>query len=142
MALIIDSSVFLSSLDAKETHCFISRKFIQSVHKKRIEVILPIIVPLEIGHVFQRQKVPYPRIDALYRGFFENSQIQVVPLEGGLGSRLLRDFSVRNLKTSDWIIAGTAFLFGCDLITWDQKLLRSTRDLISAQTPEDWLKSV
>ena len=137
MRILVDSSVFISFFNDtdifhKETTSIVG-KFAKD---KKIELILPIIVFLEVAYTLQKQ----------LKYFDENKTIKIfsasktVELNYSLAKEILPIMKGFNLKTSDAVIAAIAKLTEAIVITWDQKLQKEAGKIVKVFTPKEFLK--
>lgn len=132
--LVIDSTVFVSTLGKPDDFSLNSKKFFTSIEKISVlTLIIPSLVVAETANVLQKQNISLSNLLAYFSGF------EIVTLD----EEFLRQFisSIKNstLKTSDAIIAITAKIKHAQLITWDSKLLSETNTLCSTSTPTQYL---
>jgi predicted nucleic acid-binding protein len=140
--LTIDSSVYLSALLPKDPFKKISQKCLAAIERRKIDVLLPSLIPLEVTHTMHRNGLGREEAELIFQEFYETPHLRVVAIDRGLGSSLLRGPRPEGrgyLKTADWIIAGTCLALKSQLITWDIKLIEQTRAVLSPMTPKQWL---
>ena len=135
--LLIDSSVMIAAFLETDTHHADSKRFFEMLHKGERDhtLIEPATVVLEIENVLIR--LDHAREAASLHEYF--SSVEIVPIDEefiGRASPLLQ--KVR-LKTADAIVAITAHLWEAVLISWDKKLIREGRRIVSAYTPKEYM---
>ena len=129
--LLLDSSVYISSLSKKDIFHRETKEFTSLLKDEEIEIISPILVVLEVANILQKSAI---RILSL----FEESL--VVDLNWNFGKQIIPFFKKVNLKTSDAIIVAVAKIYKAQLISWDKKLIRESKKLVQAYTPQEYLK--
>lgn len=135
-ALLIDSSVFMSSLLDHEENSTFSRSFMAEIVEKNIRIVIPMLVVFEIVHILKKNSVSVD--DNFLQLFFLGNSIKILDLD----EQFLRNF-VSNLnntvfKTADAIIVSAADTQNIPLVTWDKQILKHYKASIS---PQDWLES-
>ena len=126
---LLDSSIYISNLNASDQFHLKTRDFIQKLEKQseEIEIIVPILIILEVANVLK--KTPEEILT-----FFADSKIIEFNLD--LVQKIIPFFKSINLKTSDAVIAGTAKIYGAELVSWDMKLIKEAKKLVKAYTPD------
>ena len=126
---LLDSSIYISNLNASDQFHLKTRDFIQKLEKQseEIEIIVPILIILEVANVLK--KTPEEILT-----FFADSKIIEFNLD--LVQKVIPFFKSINLKTSDAVIAGTAKIYGAELVSWDMKLIKEAKKLVKAYTPD------
>ena len=135
MKLVLDSSVFISYLNADDVFYEISVQFIESLLKKKTTIIIPVIVFLEVSNVLLRKDRNLTQNDVI--DIFQ--QHKMVNIDLDFAKKLLPLFKKFNLKTSDAIILGAAIINNATLVTWDEKLFKEAKKLANVQTPKTFL---
>ena len=126
--LLLDSSIYISNLNESDQFHLKTRDFIQKLEKQleEIEIIVPILIILEVANVLK--KTPEEILT-----FFADSKIIEFNLD--LVQKVIPFFKSINLKTSDAVIAGTAKIYGAELVSWDKKLIKEAKMIVKAYTP-------
>lgn len=130
--LVVDSSVFISNLEAAEKNTAQSRKFFANL--RTVELIIPALVVAEV--VVNLRKHGWSDLQQIKRIF---SNFIVLGLDEKNVYELLTSWEKNTLKTSDFIIAATTKLNNSLLITWDEKLLANK--ICQTMSPTQFLKS-
>ena len=127
--LLLDSSIYISNLNESDQFHLKTRDFIQKLEKQleEIEIIVPILIILEVANVLK--KTPEEILT-----FFADSKIIEFNLD--LVQKIIPFFKSINLKTSDAVVAGTAKIYGAELVSWDMKLIKEAKKLVKAYTPD------
>lgn len=135
--LTIDSSVFISLLIQNEQRSKESKLFFDFALNKKIKFLVPIIVLFETFHSLKRLNYfedvySYKK----YKQLFSFDCFKYFDLNFHFFNLFKQLNFFDNLKTSDAIVAASAFLSKSSLITWDEKLLNYSH---RALTPKDFL---
>lgn len=133
MKLIVDSSVFISSLGANDIYSRPSREFFARISEHQIS--LPTLVVAEILVGIKKQNAK--NMSEIYRHL---TSFQFISLDqdflGRFFSLLPKEL---HLKTSDLVIAVTTKLYEATLITWDKKLLLFAASICPVKRPDIFL---
>lgn len=140
MLLTIDSSVYLSALLPKDPFKKISQKFLREMEGRNIDIILPSLIPLEVANTLHRNGLNPEETKIVFQEFYETPRLRIVAIDHNLASSLILSMKYFDLKTADWIIAGTCFALKSQLISWDLKLIAQTKKILSSRTPKQWLE--
>lgn len=139
--LVIDSSVFISALTPAEEHAGTSQAFFRALRGGAYAgVVVPTTVVLEVGNILMqkgRLARSAPMLASVQAHFEE---FEIVPVDDEFVSAALLLFPRLALRTADAIVAVTASLYDAALVSWDARLLRGARVLVSALTPAEFLR--
>ncbi|OGQ04286.1 MAG: hypothetical protein A2W61_02905 [Deltaproteobacteria bacterium RIFCSPLOWO2_01_44_7] len=138
--LTIDSSVYLSALIAADSFHKPSKEFFHQINKKKVDVVLPILVPLEVANILCRQGLPITKVQQIFESFYSTPKTRILALDWALGKAFIEEIGKFNLKTADWLIAATCFYLESTLITWDKQLLENTKVLLKSKMPTEWME--
>lgn len=141
--LVIDASVFLSSLFHDEENSEISGKFLEMVKTKNILIVLPMLTLFEVLNTFHRVREDSEATELLHQSFVNmnvSKGLILLSLEASFLAHFFAYHERFDLKTSDAIIALTAHREKCPLISWDKKLLKESSKHLNAYTPEEYLR--
>lgn len=134
MKLVIDSSVFASSLGVNDEYSSDSRKFFEKCIGK--EIYVPALVVAETLTVLGKQGM---KNAAKLLKYF--SSLSLVPLDHDFLKYFVTHLPPSTtLKTSDLIVALSASRHHAILITWDKKLLSLGGKICQVITPSGFLK--
>lgn len=134
MRLVIDSSVFVSSLGIDDEFTKTSRLFFRKIINE--QVFVPSLVVAETLTIVGKQKKK--SVASLLRYFYS---LILIPLNQEFLNYFAKHLpTTTSLKTNDFIIAITAKMHKALLITWDSKLLSSAGKICQVLTPGDYLK--
>lgn len=132
--IVVDSSVFISSLGINDEYSTKSRKFFEKC--KGYEIYVSALVVAEVLTVLSKQGMK--NAANLLRYF---SSLNLVPLDYDFLKYFADHLpSPTTLKTSDLIVAVSAMINQSTLITWDKKLLSLNKKFLSVITPTECLK--
>ena len=136
-SITLDSS-FLISLFMKEADSKMSKKLMNYALKEKIIFLIPIIVLLEVFHTLARLEIFKNSYEHdKFQNFLNSDSFKYFDLNMRFFN-LFRELPFFNkLKTSDAIIAASAFLNKTLLITWDKKIVSN---VASAFTPKEFLE--
>lgn len=131
--LLLDSSVYVASLNSKDIFYKQTKKFNLKLQDQsvEVEVITPTLIILEIANVFKK---PFEYLLPIFRANL------IVELDLDLVREIIPIFKEVNLKTSDAIIVAIAKIYKAELISWDKRLIRESRKLVKAYTPKEYLE--
>ena len=134
MPIVVDSSVFVSSLSPSDSTCDISQKFLSKLGTQ--EVILPTLVLAEVATVLHR--IGYTKILTVVRNISAFAQ---VPLDQEFIDFLLARLpKMPPIKTADMIIVCASKEKHATLVTWDRQLLKLPKKICEVVTPEAYLR--
>lgn len=133
MNLMIDSSVFVSSIGIDDINTPYSRELFKKISSA--EILVPTLVIAETLHTLYKQG--NTKIDSISKFLFSLKSV-------GMDQPLLQSivqFLPKSalLKTSDWLIAATAKINNAALITWDKKLLKYAGIICEVFSPEQFI---
>lgn len=133
MNLMIDSSVFVSSIGIDDVNTPKSRELFKKISS--VEIFVPTLVIAETLHTLYKQG--NTKIVSISKFLFS---LQLINLDQSLIQNIIKFLpeSVR-LKTSDWLIAAIAKINNAVLITWDKKLLRYAGTICDVFSPEQFI---
>lgn len=136
--LTIDSSVFISLLVQNQRNSKESKLFFDFALNEKIKFLVPIIVLFETFHSLKKLNYfddvySYKK----YKQLFSFDCFKYFELNFHFFNLFKQLNFFDRLKTSDAIVATSAFLSKSSLITWDSKLLNHSH---SAFTPKDFLE--
>lgn len=128
--LLLDSSIYISSLNRLDPFHQKTKDFIQDREKasEEIGVIVPILIVLEVANILKKSPQEIMR-------FFVGGEI--IELDQDLAGKLIPLFKSMPLKTSDAVIAGIAKIYKAELVRWDKKLIKEAKKLVKVYTPEE-----
>lgn len=139
-ALVVDSSVFVSALAETEEHQEVSRRFFAHLATRSVSVVVPTTVVLEVGNALIRKGLlarSAPVLASLHARFEE---FEIASVDEEFVAHALLLFPRLSLRTADAIVAVTAGLNDAALVSWDRRLLRGARVLVSTLTPAEFLR--
>lgn len=122
--LVIDSSVFISSLGVDDVYTKESRAFFKRI-SLGFEIYLPSVVLAEVLVILRKQGIKSVEL------FDHLSVFNSIPLDKAFlasATKFLRGKIL--LKTADFVIASAAKLVGATLVTWDKELLDGRKNNI------------
>ncbi|OGJ43205.1 hypothetical protein A3I58_00325 [Candidatus Peregrinibacteria bacterium RIFCSPLOWO2_02_FULL_39_10] len=134
----LDSSFLVSFFSVSESHFEASKKLMNFADQKKIILLVPMIVLLEAFHTLRRTGIfenhhEYNK----FQSFLNSESIKYFDLDMSFFN-MFKEFPFFNeLKTSDAIIAASAFINKSILISWDKKLLQNSWQ---GYTPDGFLK--
>ena len=143
-SIVIDSSIFISSLISEDPNHTISRKFLAAVKKKNRQIIIPMLAVFEILHAYFKLCKDMDKTDHLYQTLIDwniEGTLRVINMEAEALVYFTAYHHLFPLKTADTIIAITAHHFKSVLISLDKQLLKNSKQHIRAMTPAQFLNS-
>lgn len=141
-SIVIDSSIFISSLISGDTNHKISRKFLAAVKKKKRQVIIPMLAVFEILHAYFKLCKDIDKTDRLYQMLIDwnvDGTLRIINMEAEALVYFTAHHHLFPLKTADTIIAITAHHFKSTLISLDKQLLKNAKKHIRTITPMQFL---
>lgn len=134
----LDSSFLVSVFANQEFGFQISKNFMNYALKNQVELLVPMTVLLESFHTLQRKGVlGRDENNDKFQIFMNHRLFQYFDLNMSFFN-MFRELPFFNkLKTSDAIIAASAFINKSILISWDKRLLENSWQ---GYTPEEFLK--
>lgn len=130
MKLIIDSSVFISSLGKEDIYSADSRSFFKKSTNDNI--IIPSLVAAEVVTILRKQDAK--NVNQILKNMVS---LTFYPLNEIILKEIVDlPKSTLNLKTSDLIVALTAKIEKGILVTWDKQLLKYGTEICSVKTPK------
>ncbi len=136
--LTLDSSFLVSFFAKNEFGLENAKKLIDFANKNKIIFLVPMIVLIEVFHTLRRTGIfdndhEYEK----FQDFLNSNEIKYFDLDMDFFN-MFREFPFFNkLKTSDAIIAASAFINKSILISWDKRLLENSWQ---GYTPDEFLK--
>ncbi len=127
--LVIDSSVFISAVGEKNVNSYPSQQFFGLL--KRDIAIIPILVVIETITILGKQG--NKQIEEILDYLLSMKTVNIDPEFLAKTKQWL--IGRTSLKTSDLLIAVTAKLHSCTLITWDKQLLKNAHKICPTLTP-------
>lgn len=136
MRILVDSSVFIAFFNQSDIfHATTMALFEKLSEDKDKTNVVPIIVLFEVMNVLHKRVGEFDE-----RKVFQLlTSYETIDLTFDMAQSFLTVFKKVDLKTSDAIVAAVAKLTGSTLITWDERLIKAAKNLISVQTPEIFL---
>ena len=134
----LDSSFLVSFFSQDELNYEASKKFMDYVSQKQIIFLVPMIVLFEVFHTLRRTGVFESDHEySKFQAFLNSGFLKYFDLNMGFFN-MFREFPFFNeLKTSDAIIAASAFINKSILISWDKHLLKNSWN---GYSPDEFLK--
>lgn len=133
----IDSSVLISMLIELQSNHSDSKNFIDYVMRKKGVLIVPMIIFFETFHTLKRLGFfDVKNAHETFIQFCNYSNFKFFDLNMKFFNYFKQIDCFNNLKTSDAIIASSAFLTESILISWDRQLIKNT---VNAYTPSEFL---
>lgn len=136
MRILVDSSVFIAFFNQSDIFHDITVELFEKLSQDKDKTnVLPIIVLFEVINVLHKRVGEFDE-RKMFQVF---NSYETVDLTFDMAQSFLTFFKEVDLKTSDAIVAAVAKLTGSTLITWDERLIKGPKNLISAQTPKVFL---
>jgi predicted nucleic acid-binding protein len=139
-SIVIDSSVYLSVLNEQETHHATSRKFWDRVtnSSSKYSIIFPRLVYIEIGNRLFNRVHRYDELFETQQRILTapNSRISELDESIWLTAEMIQYHC--HLKTSDMLVAATAYETASTLVSWDQQLLKEANKVVPVATPGEF----
>lgn len=143
MLLLIDSSVYLSSLFNQEKYHSISVDFFSALKRQESKIILPLNVLYEVlnntGRLTKANAIDLP---AIYQSFADSREFELFYFSAAFNKFFLDNSRRFDLKTADLLIVLSALYHRCLLVSWDKKLLAQAKQDLTAYTPSQFLDSI
>lgn len=134
----LDSSFLVSFFSEDEFGFESSRKFMDIVNEKRIVFLVPMIVLMEAFHTLRRiGKLENDYELNKFQSFLSSNDMKYFDLDMNFFNMFKELPFFNKLKTSDAIIAASAFINKSILISWDKRLLENSWQ---GYTPDEFLK--
>lgn len=136
MRILVDSSVFIALFNQSDIFHVATVDLFEKLSEDKDKTnVMPIIVLLEVINILHKRIKSFDE-----RKVFQLfSSYETVDLTFDTAQSFLDFFKEVDLKTSDAIITAVAKFTDSILITWDEKLIKGAKNLISVQTPESFL---
>lgn len=133
--MVIDASVWISSLIPSEAGFHASRAFIRRTISSGARVVLPtILIPEVGGAIARRNQSLQDAVDAIAL-IDQITQVEFVRLEEAT-ARLANSLAMAlRLRGADAVYVAVALRFRLPLITWDTEQLTRTAGVIDVYTP-------
>lgn len=134
----LDSSFLVSFFSKDEFGFEVSKKLMDYADQKKIIFLVPMIVLLEVFHTLKRTgELENDYQHNQFESFLNSDSIKYFDLDMSFFN-MFKEFPFFNkLKTSDAIIATSAFINKSILISWDKRLLENSWQ---GYTPDQFLK--
>ena len=132
--IILDSSVYISSLNIADKLNKTTREFLVQLTKEQdVFIIVPVLIMLEVANILKKS---VKEIEAIFAGG------KIIELNLELTEGLIPFFKSLKLKTSDAVIAGCANIHKAELVSWDKKLVKEAKTIAKAYTPREFLNAL
>lgn|GEM_PF-3638665 len=130
----VDSSVFLAALLTSDVTNAASQEYFRRVERESAEVrvFIPATVVLEVVNVLLK----VDQRSAAEEFLQQLPSLEVVAIDDRFIEEATKLLPRLRLKTADAIVALTAALNDAMLVTWDQQLLRQSKNITAAATPD------
>jgi predicted nucleic acid-binding protein len=139
MKVVIDASVWVSSVKNDETNYQVSLAFLQRVRMKSIEVYCPSIVKAECASAIMRSTKMAERADALIARIERFSLVQFRSVDDNLIFEAIEIIRKCTLRGYDSIYAALAKHEDAPLISWDEEFIKRKANIFQAMKPNQWL---
>jgi predicted nucleic acid-binding protein len=141
--VVIDASVFISSVSKDEHFYKDSVALIKKVAAEEIQVVIPILTIFEILQSLYRKTQDMKKVDRVYQQLIDlnvSKSLTIIRLEADFLAYFVTHHHKFPLKTSDAVIALTAEREHCPLISWDKQMLKAASKNVETYTPTEFLK--
>lgn len=142
--VVIDASVFISSISKDEHFYEDSVALIKKVALEGIQVIVPILTIFEILQSLYRKTHDLKKVDRVYQQLIDlnvSKSLTIIRLEADFLAFFVTHHHKFPLKTSDAVVALTANRERCPLISWDKQMLKVASENVETFTPKEYLKN-
>jgi predicted nucleic acid-binding protein len=135
--IVVDASVWISSLFSKEADHQASIEWLDRVDEEANQIVAPSLFLAEIsGAVSRRMNSPAAGEKAL-REVQTNSSMTIMDVDVKLGTRAALVASSLSLRGADAIYVALAEHMRCTLVTLDLEVIARARNLIDVRLPSD-----
>lgn len=136
MRILVDSSVFIAFFNQSDIFHDTTVELFEKLSEDKDKInVVPVIVLFEVMNVLHKRAGEFDE-----RKVFQLlTSYETIDLTFDMAQSFLSFFKEVDLRTSDAIVAAVAKLTGSTLITWDERLIKAAKNLISVQTPEVFL---
>ncbi|GEM_PF-1492161 len=140
--LLIDSNVYVSALTEEDSLRKPSFSFLEKTlySSSPFHIIFPRLVLLETANVLFRKTGDFEQATIFHEMIKNSTKNEIIEFDYHIQFVAESLFSKLCLKTSDLIIAASAFVTNSQLISWDKQLLKECSPFIEAYTPDEFLK--
>lgn len=130
-SILLDSSIYIASLNPQDSFHAKTKDFLLRLDKDLadFEIVVPVLIILEVANILKK-----PAKDVL--SIFTGGEIVEFTLD--FIEKLISLFKPLKLKAADSTIVAVAKIYQAELISWDKKLIKESKKLLKAYTPEDY----
>lgn len=140
MKILLDSNVYISAYVKSDLFHQVSEACLEYLQVHGDMIIMSYLALFEVITVLMRMREKESHIRFFSEIMKAMSNRPPLGLTADMEpSLLLHGFSI-SLKTSDMIMALTAFEEQAILLTWDKQMIREAKKIIRCVTPEEFLK--
>lgn len=141
--IILDASVFVSSLSKEEPFYKDSVALITKIASEGIHVVVPMLTFFEILQTIYRKTQDTKAVERIFGQLMDlnvSKSLTIINLEADFLAFFVTHHHKFSLKTSDTVVALTALREKAPLISWDKQLLKAAGKCVETYTPKEHLK--
>lgn len=141
--VVVDASVFISSVLKEELNSKTSQKFFRSLVNENTVIVVTLLTLFEVLHGFYRTTRDSEATEFLNQYFISlnvTSHLKILNLDAAFLAHFLSNHENFDIKTSDAVVALTALRENCPLISWDKQMLKAASKKVETFTPAEWLE--
>lgn len=139
MKVVIDASVWVSSVKNDEIEYRTSLSLLRQVRLKKMDVVCPSIVKAECASAIRRSTGSVERAGALLAQIEQFSNLRFRDIDETLVQEAIEIIRECALRGYDSIYAALAKREDAILISWDEEFMLRNKSVFQAMRPHQWL---
>lgn len=133
--MVVDASVWVSSLVREDLHYDVSRDWIGRELRRGTTFAIPVLALAEIGGAISRRQASSALGRMAVESVLSTIGLHIVPLDLTIGHEAARIAADYALRGADATYAAVARVLGLPLYTWDAEMMQRAGTLIRVATP-------
>ncbi len=137
----IDASVFIASARTQEPHHAASLDFLDRVQTQLPDVFCPSLVLAECSAALARRTGNITLAQRLVSIVENFAGMRLIALTVPRAQHAAQIAAIHRLRGADSVYVAVAEEYAATLVAWDGEILQRGANLVTAMTPDDWLKA-
>jgi predicted nucleic acid-binding protein len=133
--IVVDASVWVSTLARHDTHYAVSRDWLDRYVASGGLVLAPVILLAEVGGAIARLRNNPRRGRLAVSRLRELPRLRLVPHDLGFAETAARVAADLRLRGADAMYVTVAYAFNIPLVTWDREQQQRAGAVVTVQTP-------
>jgi len=133
--IVVDASVWVSVAIPEDAFRTVSRAWLAASVATGEAFAGPSIVLAEVAGAVARRSGEAGKADIAVQSLGATPRMTIHAVDEALAREAARLAADLGLRGADAVYVATAVRLGCPLVTWDDEMIRKTRDTIAARQP-------